>query len=93
MPWSPINLNEKEKLRANFGDYLGQAEVVIYSILAGLLFITRPSDDRECAPAPLVEMAGEDMSLVASPRAKGNCFPLRDQLKSKIRPELNFVTW
>lgn len=31
---------EKAKLRANFGDYMGQAEVVIYSVLAVLLFIT-----------------------------------------------------
>jgi len=31
---------EKEKLRTSFGDYLGQAEVVIYSVLAVLLFIT-----------------------------------------------------
>jgi Phosphate-starvation-inducible E family len=28
------------KLRLHFGDYLGQAEVVVYSILAVLLFIT-----------------------------------------------------
>jgi len=31
---------EREKLRINFGDYLGHAEVVIYSVLALLLFIT-----------------------------------------------------
>src|SRR5271166_1610059 len=30
----------EEKLRAHFGDYLGKAEVVIYSVLAVLLFIT-----------------------------------------------------
>jgi hypothetical protein len=30
----------EEKLRVHFGDYLGQAEVVIYSVLAVLLFIT-----------------------------------------------------
>ena len=30
---------EKQKLRINFDDYLGQAEVVIYSILAVLLFL------------------------------------------------------
>jgi uncharacterized membrane protein (DUF373 family) len=30
----------EEKLRVHFGDYLGKAEVVIYSILAVLLFIT-----------------------------------------------------
>lgn len=30
----------EEKLRVHFGDYLGKAEVVIYSILALLLFIT-----------------------------------------------------
>jgi hypothetical protein len=29
-----------EKLRVHFGDYLGQAEVVIYSVLAVLLFVT-----------------------------------------------------
>ena len=29
-----------EKLRVHFGDYLGKAEVVIYSVLAVLLFIT-----------------------------------------------------
>jgi Phosphate-starvation-inducible E family len=32
-------MNE-EKLRLRFGDYLGQAEVIIYSILAVLLFVT-----------------------------------------------------
>ena len=31
---------EEKQLRAHFGDYLGQAEVVIYSVLALLLFIT-----------------------------------------------------
>jgi Phosphate-starvation-inducible E family len=30
----------QEKLRIHFGDYLGKAEVVIYSVLAGLLFVT-----------------------------------------------------
>jgi len=30
----------EEKLRVHFGDYLGKAEVVIYSVLAVLLFIT-----------------------------------------------------
>src|SRR5258708_13410516 len=30
----------QEKLRVHFGDYLGTAEVVIYSVLAVLLFIT-----------------------------------------------------
>src|SRR5260221_1789465 len=30
----------QEKLRVHFGDYLGKAEVVIYSVLAVLLFIT-----------------------------------------------------
>jgi Phosphate-starvation-inducible E family len=30
----------EEKLRVHFGDFLGNAEVVIYSILAALLFIT-----------------------------------------------------
>ena len=30
----------EQKLRAHFGDYLGKAEVVIYSVLAVLLFIT-----------------------------------------------------
>ena len=30
----------EEKLRIHFGDYLGKAEVVIYSVLAVLLFIT-----------------------------------------------------
>ena len=30
----------EEKMRAHFGDYLGKAEVVIYSILALLLFVT-----------------------------------------------------
>ncbi len=30
----------EEKLRAHFGDYLGKAEVVIYSVLAVLLFTT-----------------------------------------------------
>lgn len=30
----------EEKLRAHFGDYLGKAEVVIYSLLAALLFVT-----------------------------------------------------
>src|SRR5271169_4242017 len=30
----------EEKLRVHFGDFLGKAEVVIYSILAALLFIT-----------------------------------------------------
>ncbi len=30
----------EEKLRVHFGDYLGEAEVVIYSVLAVLLFIT-----------------------------------------------------
>jgi Phosphate-starvation-inducible E family len=30
----------EEKLRAHFGDYLGKAEVVIYSLLAVLLFVT-----------------------------------------------------
>ena len=30
----------EEKLRVHFGDYLGQAEVVIYSVLAILLFLT-----------------------------------------------------
>lgn len=30
----------EEKLRVHFGDYLGTAEVVIYSVLAVLLFIT-----------------------------------------------------
>src|SRR5258708_12225305 len=30
----------QEKLRVHFGDYLGKAEVVIYSVLAILLFIT-----------------------------------------------------
>ena len=29
-----------EKLRIHFGDYLGKAEVVIYSVLAVLLFVT-----------------------------------------------------
>jgi uncharacterized membrane protein (DUF373 family) len=29
-----------EKLRVHFGDYLGKAEVVIYSVLALLLFVT-----------------------------------------------------
>jgi len=31
---------ERDKLRVNFGHYLGQAEVVIYTVLAVLLFIT-----------------------------------------------------
>ena len=30
----------EQKLRAHFGDYLGNAEVVIYSVLAVLLFVT-----------------------------------------------------
>ena len=30
----------EEKLRVHFGDYLGKAEVVVYSILALLLFVT-----------------------------------------------------
>ena len=30
----------EQKLRVHFGDYLGKAEVVIYSVLAVLLFIT-----------------------------------------------------
>jgi hypothetical protein len=30
----------EQKLRAHFGDYLGKAEVVIYSVLAVLLFVT-----------------------------------------------------
>src|SRR5260370_17691445 len=30
----------QEKFRVHFGDYLGKAEVVIYSVLAVLLFIT-----------------------------------------------------
>ena len=30
----------EQKLRVHFGDYLGQAEVVIYSVLAVLLFVT-----------------------------------------------------
>lgn len=30
----------QEKLRVHFGDYLGKAEVVVYSVLAILLFIT-----------------------------------------------------
>ena len=30
----------EEKLRVHFGDYLGKAEVVIYSLLAVLLFVT-----------------------------------------------------
>jgi hypothetical protein len=30
----------EEKLRVHFGDYLGKAEVVIYSVLAVLLFVT-----------------------------------------------------
>jgi hypothetical protein len=29
-----------EKLRGHFGDYLGRAEVIVYSVLAVLLFIT-----------------------------------------------------
>jgi len=31
---------EKANLRTNFGGYLGHAEVIIYSVLAVLLFIT-----------------------------------------------------
>src|ERR1035441_10520719 len=30
----------EQKLRVHFGDYLGKAEVVIYFVLAGLLFVT-----------------------------------------------------
>src|SRR5208282_3565190 len=30
----------EQKLRAHFGDYLGNAEIVIYSVLAVLLFVT-----------------------------------------------------
>jgi hypothetical protein len=30
----------EEKLRVHFGDYLGKAEVAIYSVLAALLFVT-----------------------------------------------------
>lgn len=33
-------MEEKQKLRISFGDYLGHTEVVIYSVLAVLLFIT-----------------------------------------------------
>ena len=31
----------EQKLRVHFGDYLGKAEVVIYSVLAVLLFTTK----------------------------------------------------
>jgi hypothetical protein len=33
-------MSEEKKLRTSFGDYLGKAEVLIYSLLAVLLFIT-----------------------------------------------------
>src|ERR1700685_2191960 len=33
-------MGEEKKLRVHFGDYLGKAEVFIYSVLAVLLFIT-----------------------------------------------------
>jgi hypothetical protein len=32
-------------------------------------------------------------SLLTSPRDSSNCFPSAVQLKSKIRPAVNFVTW